>query len=130
MTDIARTERLRRLQELRTKADTPAVAKQARRARPASMSRIAAAGLGASLTLSLITAMSQSAASSAGGAEMLIPIGETAGSVVLVPIHRTLYLVSGDASTGNWAATPGASSIVSSRTSTNSQPQVTTNGSR
>jgi hypothetical protein len=60
---------------------------------------------------------------------MLVPTGETAGSVVLVPIHRTLYLVSGEASTGNWAATPGAS-IVSSGPSTASQPQVTTNGSR
>lgn len=130
MTDIARSERIRRLQELRTKPGTQAVASNERRTRPASMSRIAAAGLGASLTLSLIGAMSRTGASSTTGAEMLIPTGESATSVVLVPIHRTLYLVSGAASAANWAATPGASSVVSSGPSTASQPQVTTNGSR
>lgn len=129
MTEIARTDRLMRLQELRAKTRAPASSPHPRRARPASMSRIAAAGLGASLTLSLIGAMSRAGASSATGAEMLIPTGASASSVVLVPIHRTLYLVSGAASTANWAATPGASSIVSSGPSAASQPQVTTSGS-
>jgi len=128
MTDLARTERLMRLQELRAKTEAPASISQPRRTRPASMSRIAAAGLGASLTLSLIGAMSRTGPSTVSGS--LTPTGEGADSVVLVPIHRTLYLVSGEASTGNWAATPGASSVVAPGTANASQPQVTTNGSR
>jgi hypothetical protein len=130
MTDIAMTERLLRLQELRAKTEAPASIPHPRRNRPASMSRIAAAALGASLTLSLIGAMSRTGPSAASGSGLLTSTGEGVRSVVLVPIHRTLYLVSGEASTGAWAATPGASSVVSSGTYNASQPQVTTNGSR
>ncbi len=129
MTDIARTERLRRLQELRLRPGTTAATPHPRRSHPASSSRRAALGLGASLTVFLIGALSGADAGPATGLGLLPPTGVGTTSV-LVPIHRTLYLVSGAASEGNWAATPGASGFVSSGAPASDQTTVTTHGSQ
>ena len=158
MTDLDQAERIRRLQERRAAgrrgptadpgADTTArpPARQertaggddgttpavARRHHPAAASRIGAAGLGATLTLSLVGAISLTDTTPASSETTQPPSTTSSVPAVLVPIRHTIHLVTGTGGSGDWTGRPGTGALVNSPGNSGSTqpPSSSTNGSK